>query len=119
MFLAWDGALDDAGHLRRCLCCGSEKLYRIRSLPSVTPIIVILAFAGAAVGLLGYADNMFVLISLVVVLVAESMLVLFSRTRLVCYRCRSRYSEVPIAPYHVGFDRELSDAAGSESDRGN
>lgn len=110
VFLSWDGALDDDGHLRKCLCCGSPNLYRIRSLPSVTPIIVILAFVGAAVGLLGYANNPFVLTSLVVVLLFEITIILVARTRLVCYRCRSRYSETSIAQYHPGFDREQSEA---------
>ena len=110
VFLAWDGALDDAGHLRKCLCCGSPNLYRIRSLPTVTPIIVILAFVGAAVGLLGYANNPVVLTSLVVVLLFEVMIILVARNRLVCYRCRSRYSDIQIARYHPGFDREQSDS---------
>jgi hypothetical protein len=110
VFLAWDGALDDAGHLRKCLCCGSSNLYRIRSLPSVTPIIVILAFVGAAVGLLGYANNPVVLTSLVVVLLFEVTIILVARNRLVCYRCRSQYSDTPIARYHPRFDREQSDS---------
>ena len=64
VFLNWDGTLDDAGHLRKCLTCGCPNLYSYRSLPSVAPIIVIVAFAGAAVGILGYATGTFVSIGL-------------------------------------------------------
>lgn len=109
VFLTWDGTLDDAGHLRRCLACGCPNLYRFRSLPSVTPIIVIVAFAGAAVGILGYATNPLVLATLLIVLLAEVAIILVARTRLVCYRCRSRYDETVIAPYHTAFDREIAE----------
>ena len=109
VFLNWDGTLDDDGQLRKCLCCGCPNLYRIRSLPSFTPVIVILAFVGAAVGLLGYGNNPVVLPLLITVLVVEIMIVIVSRTRLVCYRCRSRYADLPIAPYHGTFDREYAE----------
>jgi len=109
VFLNWDGTLDDSGHLRKCLCCGCSNLYRIRSLPSITPVIVILAFVGAAVGLLGYGDNPMVLPLLVAVLVVEVTIVIVSRNRLVCYRCRSRYANLPIAPYHGAFDRDYAE----------
>lgn len=109
VFLNWDGTLDDSGHLRKCLCCGCPNLYRIRSLPSITPVIVILAFVGAAVGLLGYGDNPVVLPLLITVLVVEVAIVIVSRNRLVCYRCRSRYEKLPIAPYHGTFDREYAE----------
>ena len=109
VFLSWDGTLDDAGHLRKCLCCGCPNLYKFRSLPSVTPIIVIVAFAGAAVGILGYATNILVLGILLLVLIAEVTIFLVARTRLVCYRCRSRYDDTPVANYHATFDREIAD----------
>lgn len=109
VFLNWDGTLDDAGHLRKCLTCGCPNLYSYRSLPSVTPIIVIVAFAGAAVGILGYATNPLVMATLVIVLLAEIAIILVARTRLVCYRCRSRYEDTTIAPYHTTFDREIAE----------
>ena len=118
VFLSWDGALDDAGHLRRCVCCGCPNLYRMRTLPSVTPIIVIVAFAGAAVSLLGYATNPLVYATLIVVLGIEIITVLVAKTRLVCYRCRSQYSNTPIAPYHAGFDREDANSAANQPDTG-
>ncbi|MCH2143905.1 MAG: hypothetical protein MK082_02035 [Phycisphaerales bacterium] len=116
VFLSWDGTLDDAGHLRKCVCCGCPNLYRMRTLPSVTPIIVILAFAGAAVSLLGYATNQLVYATLILVLVIEVTIVLVAKVRLVCYRCRSQYSDIPIAPYHERFERENAEAAANQPD---
>ena len=57
LFVDWDGAIDDAGHLRRCVVCDHGRLYRSRTLPQVTPFVILLAFAGAILGLLGYADR--------------------------------------------------------------
>ncbi|MFO0827592.1 MAG: hypothetical protein U0572_05520 [Phycisphaerales bacterium] len=107
-FLNWDGALDDAGHLRHCLICGCPSMYRSKALPQVTPFIVVLAFAGAFVGLLGYATNPIVLPALVVLLVIDIATLVVARTRLVCYRCGSRYSRLSIARYHRRWDRNAA-----------
>ncbi|MDZ4831376.1 MAG: hypothetical protein SGJ09_14410 [Phycisphaerae bacterium] len=104
-FLNWDGAIDDAGHVRRCLMCGSQSLYRSKVLPQVTPFVVVLAFAGAIIGLLGYASNPFVLPALVVLLIIDVATLIVARPRLVCYRCRSIYSGLRIARYHRRWDR--------------
>jgi hypothetical protein len=109
VFLDWDGSLDDEGHLRKCLICGNSSLFRFRSLPSVTPILVILAFAGFAVSILGYANNPVVLALMGVVLTSEFVILAIVRTQLVCYRCRSTYSDTPIAPYHDLFDPQTAD----------
>ena len=72
LFLDWDGAVDDAGHLRSCVFCDHGRLYRSRTLPQVTPFVILLAFAGATLGLLGYADRPLILTLLIVVLVVDA-----------------------------------------------
>lgn len=104
-YLNWDGAIDDSGNLRHCLLCGCQSLYRSKALPQVTPFIVVLAFAGAFIGLLGFASNPFVLPALVVLLVVDVATLVVARSRLVCYRCRSLYSRLPIARYHRRWSR--------------
>jgi hypothetical protein len=111
IFLDWEGTLDDAGNLRRCLACGSSDLFRIKTLPSVTPIFVILAFAGTAVSLFGYANNPIILAALILVMLAELIILMVSRTKLVCYRCRSRYTNTPIARYHLPFNQQIAELA--------
>lgn len=105
VFLSWDSALDDAGHLRRCVACGCNTMFRTRSFPQVTLIVVVLAFAGAVLGLLGYATDPVVLSVLFVVLALDVGTLLFARKLLVCYRCRSTYGDVRIARYHRRWDR--------------
>ncbi len=104
-FLNWDGALDDAGHLRRCTSCGCAAMFKSKSFPQLTLFVVVLAFAGAVVSALGYAADPKVLSLLVLVLLIDVAILLFSRERLVCYRCRSTYSQLEIARYHRRWDR--------------
>lgn len=104
-FLNWEGAIDDAGQLRKCVLCGCDRLYRRKVLPQVTPFIVLLAFAGAVIGLLGYSNNPLVLPGLVVLLVIDVATLGLARERLVCYRCGSVYSKLRIARYHRRWNR--------------
>ena len=116
IFLDWEGTLDDAGNLRRCLSCGSSHLFRIKTLPSVTPIFVILAFAGTAVSLFGYANNPVILAALILVMIAELVILVVSRTKIVCYRCRSRYANTQIATYHLAFNQQIAELAINQPD---
>lgn len=111
LFLEWEGVLDDAGRLRRCPRCGSGSLYRARSVPAVTPFVVILAFAGTVLALLGLADDPRVLAGLVALLALDIAILLLGRTWLVCYRCRSRYRGLPIARQHRTWDRSEAERA--------
>jgi hypothetical protein len=111
LFLDWEGALDDAGRLRRCPVCRNANLFRQRSIPAVTPFVIVLAFAGMVLALLGYADDPRVLIGLVAVLVIDIALLLLARTWLVCYRCRSRFRGLPIARQHRKWDAEVASRA--------
>jgi len=104
-FLNWDGALDDSGRLRRCVACGCGSLYRSKAMPQVTPFVVVLAFAGAAVGLLGYAADPAGLAALVALLTLDVATLVLARPRLVCYRCGTIYSRHRIARYFRGWQR--------------
>ncbi len=115
VFLNWDSALDDAGHLRRCVACGCTDLYRTKAFPQITGFVVMLAFAGAVVGALGYATTPPILAAMVVVLVADVAILLLARRRLVCYRCRSSFHDLPIAGYHRRWDRALADRRAPEA----
>lgn len=121
VFLIWEGALDDGGHLRRCVACGCPSMFRTKSFPQITVIVVILAFAGAVVAALGYAADPKVLTAMVLVLLVDVGILVFSRQLLVCYRCRSTYSNLPIARYHRRWDSRLAekhppDEAGSSDE---
>ena len=109
VILHWDSAVDDAGHLRRCLVCGCSTLFRAKNFPQVTLLVVVLAFAGAAISALGLATDPVVLGALVLVLLLDVGILLFSRQRLVCYQCRTTYSRLQIARYHETWDRAVAE----------
>ena len=108
IYLEWESAIDDAGHLRRCVACGCSDLFCEKAFPQITGFVVILAFAGATVGLLGLATTP-MLVAMLAVLVIDVAILLVSQRRLVCYRCRTSYHDLPIARYHRHWDRSLAD----------
>lgn len=114
-FLEWEGTLDDAGRLRRCPICGCASLYRVRSLPAITPYVLVVAFAGIGLSLLGYDDPR-LLAALSILLAIDVALLVLARTQLVCYRCRSRYEGLSVARQHRTWDRDeerrVRDSAG-------
>ncbi len=109
VFLDWDTALDDAQHLRRCIFCGCRDLFRTKAFPQVTGFVVVLAFAGAAIGAFGLATTPPILIAMVLVFVADVAILLVSKQRLVCHRCRTSYHALPIARYHRRWDRAVAE----------
>jgi len=109
VFLDWDTALDDAGHLRRCVACGGPEVFREKAFPQVTGFVVALAFAGATVAALGFANEPAVLGAMALVLVLDIAILVLSKQRLVCYRCRTNYRGLPIARYHRRWDRATAD----------
>jgi hypothetical protein len=127
VFLNWDTALDDAGQLRRCVVCDCGDVYREKAYPVVLIALIVLGFAGAVIG--GLLDAAFgvidvattpVLIAVGVVVVMDALILMLTRNRLVCYRCRTSYSGLPIARYHRAWDRAIAERyhePESESDR--
>ncbi len=109
VFLNWEGAVDDAGQLRKCLACGCSDMYAEKAFPQVTGFVVVLAFTGAALGLLGNDVPPPVLVAMTLVLIADVAILVFSRVRLVCYQCRSIYRDLTIARYHRSWDRSIAD----------
>ncbi len=115
VFLDWETAIDDGGRLRRCVACGSSDLFAEKVFPVVTGVVVVLAFAGFLVGALGFlglfrlAGSPYVLMAMSAILILDVAILLFSRRRLVCYRCRSSCHGLPVARYHRSWDRSVAD----------
>ncbi|MCP3903999.1 MAG: hypothetical protein GY715_10230 [Planctomycetes bacterium] len=109
VFLEWDIAIDDGGHVRRCVACGCPDLFREKVFPQVTGIVVVLAFALAVIGALGFATTPPMLVAMGIVFVLDVAILLFARRRLICYRCRTSYHGVSIARYHRPWDRATAD----------
>ncbi len=109
VFLYWDTALDDAGHLRRCVACGCTDIFQTKAFPQITGFVVVLAFTGAVIGALGFATTPPILAAMVAVLVADVAILLLAKRRLVCHRCRSSFHGLPIARYHRRWDRTVAE----------
>jgi len=103
-FLDWERAVDDGGHLRKCVLCGCDTLYRSRSSPRITIIGAVLAVSVVAVGLAGYGTPSSLVAALLLVIAIDLVLLMRSEWRLTCYRCRSTFRGMPIARYHRGWD---------------
>lgn len=108
LFLHWDGAVDDANQLRTCVACGCPHLYRQRSLPQFTPFVLVLAAAGFVVGVLGYSNDPVVLAALIALLVLDIGALVFARTLLVCYRCRTRYGKARVGRYIARWNAQTA-----------
>ena len=74
-------------------------------------MLIILAFAGTAVSLFGFANDPLVLGLLVLVVITELVILIVARSKLVCYRCRTRFARTPVAPYHQVFDPQIAELA--------
>ena len=100
VFLDWEQALDDAGCLRACVACRCPELYRRRTPIWFTPFALVLAAAGLVAAMTGHSSDPLVLAALVVLVVVDVAVLALVRTRLVCYRCGTSYSGMPIARQH-------------------
>ncbi len=107
--LNWDRALDDEGHLRRCPVCSCPEMFRRRRLPQLTAFVLVLAAAGAGMVLYGVGLAMWAVLLLAAVAVVDVLIFLFSRSVLVCYRCRSEFSGMPIGRQHAGWEASVGD----------
>jgi hypothetical protein len=114
VFLRWEGALDDASSLRRCAVCGCGELYVRKNLPQVTPFVLVLAFAGVAVALLGYSTNPIIYGLLALLLGVDVLTLALSERQLVCYSCGAVYSRLRIARYLRGWDRMVAERVRKE-----
>jgi hypothetical protein len=114
LFPRWEGAIDDAGSLRRCVVCGCDHLYVRRNLPQVTPVIAVLAFSGAVVAILGYAASPWATAALVALLIVDVMVLLFSKRQIACYRCGAIYGRIRIARFHRAWDRAVAEKLAAE-----
>ena len=103
VFLEWNSTVDDSGRLRSCIICRGD-VFRERIFPQITGIVIVLAFAGGVAGLLGLVTTWLMLIAMAIVLALDVAILLLSFTRLVCYKCGTRYSKLDIAPYHQRWD---------------
>ena len=109
IFLRWDESIDDAGALRRCVLCSCNDLYVRKNMPRLTPFVVVLAFCGSTVALLGYATNPLIYGVLATVLLVDILTLVLATRQLVCYGCGAVYTALLIARYHHRWERTVAE----------
>jgi hypothetical protein len=108
LVLDWNSTVDDSGNLKACIVCTGE-LFRENTFPQITGFVIVLAFAGGVAGLLGLVTTWPMLMAMVVLLLIDVTILVLRFTRLVCYKCGTRYCKLPIAPYHQKWDPDRSE----------
>lgn len=97
MYLQWDGAIDDEGHLRQCPACSCNELFVRKDVPQVTTFTLIVLAAVISAAFFA-ADKVIVsIVVLLVVILVDVLIYFFAGRTLVCYRCRSEFEQLPIA----------------------
>ncbi|MFA9480418.1 hypothetical protein ACERK3_19285 [Phycisphaerales bacterium AB-hyl4] len=103
--LDWDRALDDERHLRRCPVCGCPDLFLRKQMPQVTGFVLIILAAVVAMVLLGIGEVGLAVLILVLVGAVDVAIYFFTRRVLVCYRCRSEFSGMPMSRRHGKWEK--------------
>ena len=117
VYIDWEGALDDAGHLRRCVSCGGG-LYRAKRLPHVTPFLSGLLVVAVVVAALGHSTSPWLVAGIIALALVDLAILLLARPRLVCYRCGTSYRGARVARMHRAWDARTAAAVAREGSGG-
>jgi hypothetical protein len=104
VYLNWDGARDDHGHLRHCPVCGCRELFKRKDFPQITGFVIVVLAAVIAMVLFGMRRVLAGIIVLGTVALVDLLIFFFTGRCLVCYRCRSEFRDVPISRDQRGWD---------------
>lgn len=115
VYLDWDRALDDEGHLRRCPACGCRELFVRKDFHQVTGLLIVVLAALIAMLLFGARRVMWGFIVLGAVATIDAVIYIFAGRCLVCYRCRSEFRDLPIRRDHPTWDLSTGEKYRSES----
>ena len=109
VFLNWDRAMDDEGHLRRCPVCGCRELFVRKDFPQLTGFAIVIMAAGIALYLFKEQYLLPAVLLLAGVVIADVVIHFFTGRCLVCYRCRSEFRDLPIRKDHPGWDLAIGE----------
>lgn len=110
MYLDWDQAIDDLGHLRRCPVCGCRELFARKDFPQVTGFVIVVLAALVAMWLFVGARQVIAGLGvLAAVALIDAVVYLFAGRCLVCYRCRSEFRDTPIRKDHPGWELAIGE----------
>ncbi len=109
VFLNWDRAMDDEGHLRRCPVCGCRELFVRKDFPQLTGFAIVAMAAGVALYLFATDLMPWAVLLMAGIVVLDVIIYFFTGRCLVCYRCRSEFRDLPIRKDHPGWDLAIGE----------
>lgn len=109
VYLTWDRAVDDEGHLRGCPVCGCRELFARKDFPQVTGFVVVVLAVVVSVALFGAGQVWASLGVLAAMVVLDAAIFIFTGRTLVCYRCRSEFRNLPIRRDHPQWDLSIGE----------
>jgi ribosomal protein S14 len=96
--LHWEHAVDEAGHLRRCVACGCRHVFVRKDFPQRAGLALVILAAGASVVLFALGQVALSIGVLLAAVVVDQIIGRFTSACVVCYRCRSEFRDLEISP---------------------
>lgn len=96
--LHWDGAMDDSGRLIRCIACGCRELFVRKDFPQKLGLMLVITAAGVSVILFALDHVLASMGVLAAAVIVDSLIFSLTPKCVVCYRCRTEYHRLEIAP---------------------
>lgn len=109
VFMNWDRAVDDEGHLRRCPVCGCRDLFVRKDFPQITGLTIVALATIVSMALFGAGAVIAAWGVLAAMVVLDAVIYAFTGKTLVCYRCRSEFRRLPIAREIKAWDLSVGE----------
>ena len=94
---------------KRCLCCGTEDLWRQKDFPQALGLLFVVTGAGLSTIAWAYVEPNWALGILLVFAAIDMALYAVMRDVLVCYRCSARHRKANLHDDHPRFNLELNE----------
>ena len=94
---------------KRCLCCGTEDLWRQKDFPQALGLLFVVTGAGLSTIAWAYVEPNWALGILLVFAAIDMALYAVMRDVLVCYRCSARHRKASLHDDHPRFNLELNE----------
>ncbi len=107
--LQWEGALDDAGLVQRCISCGCKELFVRKDFPQVLGMGLVIGAAGLSVVFFALGQVFWSIAILVGAVGVDSLIFYFTPKCVVCYRCRTEYHGCGIGEELEAWDLSLGE----------
>ena len=109
LYLQWDQAIDDAGHLRRCPVCGCRDLYQRKDMPQLTGFAAILLGGALAITLFGFDQALLAVVLFLIVALFDALIFFKAKRCLTCYHCVSTFRDAPISPHQKSWQMSVAE----------